>query len=244
MMQDLNSSSKTQHHASYVPRMSLEERDRRWRMIRERMFVEGLDYLILVGNDAFMDMGMANVRYVTQIASKFGAFVVFPLVGEPAVWAGLSMLHQPVCRYKYTQNWVSDIRPKEGPEPVVKYLKERGYEGSKIALIGVVSKLMYGDIIPANVYNYFHKELPDANVIDATGWMEYFRIIKSPEEIRFLEKAGEIARKTINTLVESAEPGKRECDIFADMVHTMIANGAEFPNFILLSSGPAAGPGG
>jgi Xaa-Pro aminopeptidase len=54
---------------------------------------------------------------------------------------------------------------------------------------------------------------------------------------------GGIARKIIDTLIQSVEPGKKECELFPDMVHTQISNGAEPEIFIMFSSGPVEGPG-
>lgn len=235
--------TKARHHASYVPMLSLAERDRRWQMLRERMVVEGIDCLLLVGNDIKWGMGLANMRYVTHIGSSSGAYAVFPMTGEPVVWADLPHQHIPSSRYCFTQEWIKDIRPDGGPAPVVSFLRENKYERSTIGLVGYSGTALAGDIIPAGVYNYFYKELPDANIVTATGLVNHLRVIKSPEEISFLEKAGEIARKMIDTMIQSAEPGKKECELYADMVHTQLSNGGEAQIFILLSSGPVAGPG-
>jgi len=238
-----NKETGVRHHASYVPRLSLEERDRRWHLLRQRMVVEGLDCLLLYGNDVKWGQGMANVRYVTHIGSSLGAFVVFPMVGEPVVWVELAHQHIPSSRYCFTQDWVKDIRPEEGPAPVVNFLKEQKYDRSTIGLVGMTTNVMRYDVIPAGIPEYFRKELPSANIVSATGLVNYLRLIKSPEEIGFLEKAGEIARKTIDTMVQSAEPGKKECELFADMVHSQLINGAEAQIFLMLSSGPVKGPG-
>ena len=179
----------TSHHASHVPILSLGEKDRRWDLLRERMGVEGIDCLILVGNDIKFGMGMANMRYVTQIGSSMGAFAVFPLVDEPVVWVDHPHMQVPTSRYLFTQGWIKDIRPDDGPGPVVDFLKEHKYDRGTIGLVGYsASVVSTGDIIPAAVSDYFHKELPNANILNATGLVNYLRIIKSPEEISMLEK--------------------------------------------------------
>ncbi len=235
--------TEAKHHASYVPRLSLEERDRRWQFIRELMVTEGLDCLLIVGNDRHFNQGMAYLRYITHIGSYMGAFAVFPLVGEPVVWEGIPHSHIPANRYHFTQNWIDDIRVNTGPAPIVNYLKEHKYDRGRIGIVGGGSKITSEDIISASVYDYFNKELPDANMVSATGLMKYVCLIKSPEEIKMLENAGVIARKTIDVAIQSAEPGKKECEIYADMVRSLISNGGEAQIFILLSSGPVNGQG-
>lgn len=232
------------HHASYVPRLSIAERDRRWSLIRERMAVEGLECLLIIGNDSHWDMGMANMRYVTHIGSKTDAIAIFPLEGEPIVWTQLRMQHIPSgSRYLHTQDWVRDIRPISGPAPIVGVLREKKYDRGKIGLVGMKSPIMT-DIVPWSTYEYFRKGLPDATFVDATILVEYLRIIKSPEEIAMLEKAGGLARKMVDTLIASAEPGTKECELYANMIHTEISNGGEPVIFNLLSSGPVSGPAG
>jgi len=49
------------------------------------------------------------------------------------------------------------------------------------------------------------------------------------------EKAGEIAKKTIDTMIEKAKPGVKECELYADMIRTQIANGGEAQIFLLLA---------
>ena len=242
-MAKFKSGEEAGHHASYVPKLSLQERDRRWLLIRERMVLDGLDCLLFVANDSRFDMGLANMRYVTHIATKHDGFAFFPMEGEPVAWALSAFQHIPSgSSYLYTQDWVTDIRPSVGTAPVVSFLKERGYERATIGLVGMRSAMNI-DIIPVSAYEYIRRELPHARIVDATLLIEDLRRIKSPEEIGMLEKAGELARKMVDTMIQSAEPGKKECEVFADMVHTQIANGGEANIFIFLSSGPVNAPG-
>jgi Xaa-Pro aminopeptidase len=238
--QEVSDMEGERHHASYVPRLSLEERNRRWLEIREKMAIQGLGCLLLVGNDRFWGLGMTNMRYLTHIASQMAAMAVFPVEGEPVVWTGPPHMNTPTSIYRHTQDWVKDIRVDLGPGPVVEYLKEQKYDRGAIGLVGFGSSLV-GDIIPHAVYDYFQKELPGAKIVNATYLLEQLRMIKSPEEIAMLEKAGQLARRMIETMITSAIPGKKECELFADMVHTHLSNGGEAQIFNLLTSGPVEG---
>ena len=68
------------------------------------------------------------------------------------------------------------------------------------------------------------------------------RLVKSEEEIAFMRRGGEIARKVVDVMVESARPGVPEAEVYADMVRTQIANGAEPNIFNLFASGPVEHP--
>ena len=233
---------QNKHHASDVPKLSLEERERRWGALRESMNIEGLDCLVLIGNDMRWGAGLANVRYVTQIGSYAGTIGFFPMVGEPVVWADMIHQHIPSSRYCFTQNWIEDIRPETGPVPIVNYIKEKHYDRSSIGLVGASEAFGTADIIPYGTVVYLQRELPNARIVDATPMVNRLRMIKSAEEISMMEKAGEIAQKVIETAIQSAEPGKKESEVFADMVHTQIINGGEAQIFIMLTSGPPEGP--
>src|SRR5262250_162002 len=66
-----------------VPRFSLAERDRRWRLVRQLMAEEGLDVIVTAVNTGHWDHFQANTRYLTGVGGNCGeASAVFPLEGE------------------------------------------------------------------------------------------------------------------------------------------------------------------
>ena len=68
------------------------------------------------------------------------------------------------------------------------------------------------------------------------------RLVKSEEEIGVLAKAGALARKTVNTMIEYARPGITEAQLWAEMIRTQIANNGEPQIFNMLTSGPVEHP--
>ncbi len=71
----------------YLPQLSIEERDRRWRATRERMAGKGIDCLIVWGNTISRGLGMTNVRYLTQVGSWHGGIALFPYHGEVTLFS-------------------------------------------------------------------------------------------------------------------------------------------------------------
>ncbi len=67
-----------------LPRLSLDERDRRWARRGKEMEARGLDCLVLWGWPAVWDFCTANARYLSPIGgnAEFNV-LVFPLNGEP-----------------------------------------------------------------------------------------------------------------------------------------------------------------
>ena len=227
----------------YLPHLSLEERDRRWEQTRLKMVYQGLDALLLWGNDIFWDMGMVNFRYLTHIGSKHGGLAIFPLEGEPVIFNAPPHMNTPFSPYLSTQDWVTDIRPFTGMPTVVDTLVQMGHASGKIGIVGYGSVLAMHSVTHKD-YSQLMELMPKATLINATPLIEEIRLIKSPEEIRMLEKAGKIARKTVDTMIETAKPGVRENELYAELVKSQIVNGAEAQVFFLLTSGPINGGDG
>lgn len=236
----MNKAKPSRKLMELVPQLSLAERDRRWDRIRKKMLLNGLDCLLLWGNDIFYDMGMANFRYLTQIGSKLGAVGIFPVEGEPVIFNNPPHMNTPFSIYLSTQDWVRDIRPFVGVRGVADAMREMGFDHSRVGVVSYGSVLA-GNSLPHAEYTRLTGMLPQSTFVEATPMVDEMRLIKSAEEIGMLEKAGAIARKTIEALVQSAKPGVKECEVYADMVRAQIANGSEAMIFCLLASGPIEG---
>src|SRR4030095_9109119 len=80
--------------------------------------------------------------------------------------------------------------------------------------------------------------LPQAKIVNATEMMQEIRSVKSAEEVSLLERSAGIVEKTIEAMVENADPGVSEKELYGAMVHAMLANGGELPTLFFLSAGP------
>jgi Xaa-Pro aminopeptidase len=220
----------------FVPHLSLSERDRRWAELRRRMVFRGLDCLIFFGNDAAFGRGMVNFRYITHFASAMGGFAIFPLDGDPIIFSGPPHLHVPYNSYRSLQNWVEDIRPNTGVNTVIDCIKKMGLDRGRIGIVAY-STANAAHTLPYYNYTKLNEGLSNATFSDETVLLEEMRQVKSSEEIAFLQKASQIARKKIDAMIEATRPGVKEADIWATMIATDISNGGEPQIFNLLSSG-------
>ena len=232
----------TRELLKHVPQLSLAERNRRWDGIRKKMMLANIDVLLILANDAFWDMGLINLRYITQIGSKMGAHALFFVDRDPIIWNSLPHMNRPTSLALSTQEWVSDIRPYGGVAEVAAAVRESGLDRGCVGMVSFSSTivttptLFHGDAV-----NY-QKELPHCRFIEANWVLEQMRLIKSEEEIAMLAKAGEIGRKTTEALVANSRPGITEAALYAELIKTQIANGAEPQIFQLLASGPVEHP--
>lgn len=226
----------------YMPQLSLQERDRRWDKARKRMLMSGFDALVFLGNDIYWGMGMANLRYMLHVDSQIGADALFPLVGEPVVWNAVAHMNRPTNMYLSIQKWVKDFRTRGGMPAVADELRQRGLDRARIGLIGfsstiqTTSTLLHADVLA------LQKLLPGAEFVDASALLQEMRMVKSEEEIGMLRKAGKIARKVVDAMANTARPGVTDAAVYAEMVRTQIANGAEPNIFNLFAAGPVEHP--
>lgn len=225
----------------FMPRFSLAERDTRWDALRKKMIIAKIDCLVFLGNDIYYDMGTANLRYVFHVGGKIAPYGAFFLHRDPILWNSIPHMNRPYNFNLSIQDWVSDIRIFSGLPVIAAELRDQGYERARIGLVGFSSTLAPLTLLQGEM-NILKSELPHADFADASWILEDMRIIKSEEEIGMLRKAGVIARKTIDALLEVARPGVPEAEVFAEMIRTQVANGGEPNVFNLFNSGPVEHP--
>jgi Xaa-Pro aminopeptidase len=187
-------------------------------------------------------MGMANMRYIFHVASKVSLYGLFLLDDAPVVWNSTPHMNKPYNFLKSMQEWVHDIRPFQGLGAIAAELRDRNLDGSRIGLVGYTSTIQTVPTLLAGEVEALRKALPHAELADAGALLEQMRLVKSPEEIGMLRRAAAIGRTVVNTMVEKAQPGVTEAELFAEMIRTQIANGGEPNIFNLLASGPVEHP--
>ncbi|MDW7740582.1 MAG: Xaa-Pro peptidase family protein [Bacillota bacterium] len=224
----------------YLPQLSIDERNRRWDIVREKMASRHIECLLVWGNDIFWSMGMANIRYMTQIASRHGGYLVFPLSGDPVVFNSPVHMNRPINGFAVSQNWVRDVRPNTGAEEVAKLIKSKWKNIKRIGVVGGINESTK-DIRTYQDYKNFIAAMDGVQIIDGTSLLIEARMIKSEEELSFLEKSGAIALSTLKVMINESKPGVRENEVLAAMVHNQIASGAEAEIFNFLHSEPIEG---
>jgi Xaa-Pro aminopeptidase len=227
----------TRELLKWVPQLSLTERNRRWDRVRKKMLMAGLDAFVFLGNDIYWGMGMANLRYMLQVDAQLGADALFPLDGEPVVWQGIPHTNRPTSMYLSIQEWLTDFRTRGGMPAIAEEIRARGFDRSRLGLIGFSSTLQPSTLLHGQVLA-LKKLLPQVEFIDADWLIEEVRLVKSEEEIDVLRKASKIARRVIDAMIDTARPGVPEAVVFAEMIRTQLANGGEPNIFNLFASGP------
>lgn len=78
----------------------------------------------------------------------------------------------------------------------------------------------------AACYSSLRKHLPDAGFRDATGLVNWQRVIKSPREIEYMRMAARIVERMHKRIFEVIEPGMKKNELVAEIYHAGIVGAA------------------
>jgi Xaa-Pro aminopeptidase len=220
-----------------IPQISIEERDRRYQIVREEMAKRNIDVLLLPANTGRWEQLQGDSRYLTTIGGfATEVFTVFPREGEVTAF-----IFNRAAWWKQAQRWVTDVRDGRNRwgQNAIERINELGLQSGTIGISGLAGLFRAPEgIIPYTSVKAIQDSFPQAKIVNATEMMQEIRAIKSAEEVALLERSAEIVEKTIAAMVENANPGVSEKELYGAMVHAMLANGGELPTLFFLSAGP------
>lgn len=219
-----------------IPRLSLAERDRRYRAVRGRMAEENLDVLILPASTSRWEQTMADSRYLTTIGG-FGTetLTIFPRDGEVTAY-----VFNRAEFWLQAQDWVKDVRDGRNfwLKNIAERLGELGLTAGRIGIAGLSGLTRTPDgIVPYATVAGLKELFPKAEFVNATALMSGVRQVKSAEEIALMRRATAIAEAMVGTLAD-LRPGDTERTIYANMTHKLLTLGGDLPAMIIIGSGP------
>ena len=215
-----------------------DERDRRWKKVRDSMKKRDIGALIIWGFAGFDSCEGANFVYMTNVPT-FGClalpgYLVFPVEGDPTMVGFAKMPGEKL--------WVNDIRGKQPSysRVIIDRLKELHLEDAKIGVVntkvtGIGSSGERG--FPYITYMTLLENLPEAHFEDATDILDEARRIKSDAEIRCLEIGCQAANAGVQAIMDTARPGIRDYEVMAKLVEVLMQNGCEPDTLFLYGSG-------
>jgi len=169
----------------------------------------------------------ANMNYLTGYdgwSFYVPQVVVVAMAAEEPVWIGRGMdvngarqttFLQPENIVGYPDNFVQS--PVRHPMNfVADEIKRRGW-GRKA--IGLEMDAYY---FSARGYVELQKSLPEAKLEDANLLVSWVRLVKSPQEIAYMQQAGKIIERVMQTAIDTVAPGVRECDAVAEIFRAQV----------------------
>ena len=227
-----------------IPTFTFAERDRRWRLVRQRMKDDGLDCLVGFPNGGRFEQLQANTRYLVPIggfATEVG--LVFPFDSDVTA---IVQTPRDVDWWSTAQDWVTDLRPcrRHWSEGVIARLGELDLDkNARVGVIGLsgLTRAPEG-VVPWVTFENVKSAFPNIEFVNGTSVILETRAVKSAEEIAFIEKAEMLAEMAVESMFEIARAGVSENVLYAAMIQTMIANGGELPTMVYWGAGQGASP--
>jgi Xaa-Pro aminopeptidase len=184
--------------SSLYPRFSDAEFARRYALVRTAMQEADLSALVLHGTAS----SYHEVQYLSNFLVTREAMLVFPDEGEPTLFVQFYN-HVPNARRVAS---ITDVRwgGTDIAVATANNLQERGLAQSRIGIMGT---------IPFKHYETIRQALPHATFLDFTPQMHQLRLVKSDEEIAFLQKGAEFSDRAIEALEREARPGITEHEL-------------------------------
>jgi Xaa-Pro dipeptidase len=198
---------------------AIEEYLARVRKTKARMESAGIE--ILVVSDP------ANMNYLTGYdgwSFYVPQVVIVAMEVKEPVWIGRGMdaagaryttFLDPENIVGYPDDYVQST-VKHPMNFVADEVKRRGWGGKSI---GVEMDAYY---LSARGFVELQKSLPDARFEDANLLVSWVRIVKSPQEINYMQEAGKIVERVMQTAIDTVAPGVRECDAVAEIIRAQI----------------------
>jgi Xaa-Pro dipeptidase len=189
-----------------------QEVDRRYKSIREAMRGEGLDALIVCGNQYAGFEGAVLYMSGFEIVHRY-VYVVFPMAGEPTLV------------FPREARWIGDkgkpwVREQVWPDVPGEWIRKRA-EDENWKRVGV-----YGLNFVMAVRDYRELEKGRFELTPFDLQFDMARAVKSEEELAEVRDAMDIVLDGFWALVEAYAPGKTEAEIMAPAVERFFARGA------------------
>lgn len=215
---------------SEMLQLSLEEKERRYTLLRERLKKAGLSALIVYGGT---QLGVP-VHYLTRIWGNKNNMVIFPAEGDPVflIPSNSSVTAQglekqgcwiPLENIRLSPNLAADA---------AKRIMELKLQDSRI---GIDSYRFW----PVFEYQQFTELCPKAELVEAHRLFGEIRGPKSDEELAIIENAMRISDLAHYTFLANLKPGVTEAEVAGKAVEVLDSHGVG-DRIILIHSRPEA----
>ncbi|OGO20673.1 MAG: hypothetical protein A2Z14_19095 [Chloroflexi bacterium RBG_16_48_8] len=209
-----------------VRRFSDQEYHRRYRLTREWMEKEGFAALLFYGNP----YGGAGILWLTNFSPRHDTYLIWPFEGEPTLLTQL-FNHVPNAQ---RVSVIEDTRwaGSDSAVTAAEALAEKGVERGRV---GVIGKVPYTD------FNKFVSRFPNVDFIPANKGYTALRLVKSQEEMAWLQQGADFTDAAVDALIKAAAPGVSEFELAAAIEAAYTAAGGDH-GIHFLSSTPMASP--
>jgi Xaa-Pro aminopeptidase len=204
---------------SPAERVTKKEMERRHALVRLKMKEQGIEILLVSGVRFVGSIGY--LRYLSNWAEPFaGETLLFPTEGTPLFFARTSE------RAILVKNLLGGMEAVTGSTAgiVAEYVKKTGKK--KIGICGL--RTMFADY-----YVQLCKALPTVEFKDYSALMDEVRMVKSPEELLWVNQSAKLGDIAFNLFSSLVQEGREEGEIFLEVEHLVKRLGAENTYFMM-----------
>jgi Xaa-Pro aminopeptidase len=206
--------------------------------IKNAMKTQDLDAIIIYASPN--EFPASYIRYISNWGLRDTSLVIIPRIGEPELTSAA------VASYAYPfakeTSWIQRIHPLKTNigDTITHSLKQlKLHKSATLGVVGLNSMTHEEYINATKAMQYYE-------LWDATGLLDRFRLIKSPQEQKLLRKAAQLCDEAIEQFKKIAKPGISEAQAFAEMEAYAATHGAEIHSFAInsgctIASGPFVG---
>ena len=197
--------------------LTLQDRDIRYRNLRDSMRKEGLDAMLVICDAQIEKKGL--LKYLTNYRNTlYNLVAVFPLEGTPKL-----LVPSPVqVIWAKRLSWIDDVvLQKPALEPVlVDTIREMGLENAKFGIASL-------QIMNAYTFGYLKDNLPNASFVEASKLIDDLRVIKTPGELELMRETIDLTIKSFEVLGQELKPGVTEQEVLTKVDSWLVCNGAQ-----------------
>jgi len=208
-------------------KFSDEEFARRHEAARKLMARDNLDALILTGGPDIYSHG-SGVTWGAGLIDDRGMcqYMVLPMKGEPTLIYPHYGCHIEAARKQVSVRDVRSGQHGKYGKAVAERLIELKLEKGRI---GIVAADRTGpEYMGVQAYLDIQKMLPQATLVFCPNLLHELTFRKSPEELRAMAKAGELAIKALEAVKATAKPGVREYQLAGAVANAVMSEGGRY----------------
>ena len=196
--------------------MPEEEYQGRLEVVRQQMDQQGLDALVIYGDN----YSFADLCYLTNYFPKVrGGIAVVPRNGAISLLLNIGSRDVPFAK---TLTWIEDVRASNqvGGDGA-KLLKEKGFEKARLGLVDS------GRGFPLPQLEEMKSALPQATWQNLHSLFQPIRLRKTARELAAMGEAGRLLSEICQDAAAVIKPGRKEYEIVADIDRLARDKGAE-----------------
>ncbi len=196
--------------------MPEEEYRGRLEIVRQQMERQGLDALVIYGDN----YSFADLCYLTNYFPKVrGGIAVVPRNGAISLLLNIGSRDVPFAK---TLTWIEDVRASNqvGGDGA-KLLKEKGFEKARLGLVDS------GQGFPLPQLEEMKSALPQVTWQNLHSLFQPIRLRKTARELAAMGEAGRLLSEICQDAAAVIKPGRKEYEIVADIDRLARDKGAE-----------------